>query len=231
MKSLVFDTSSIISISTNNLLDRLFELKKSYNGEFLISNSVKEELIDNPLKTKRFEFQAVLIADAVGKGRFKFFDNLAVKNKAAILMNVANNIFSIGGKPLRILDRAEIEGLVLAGVVKADAYVVDERTLRLLVEDYRKLQQLLERKFHNDVEVDKRNLKNFNELANVKIIRSVELMTIAFELGLLNEFSGGKDMINGYRRKMLEGVLWGLRLRGCGISTKEINDVLKLERV
>ena len=40
MKALIFDSSSIISIVTNNLLNILADLKKIYKGEFLISNEV-----------------------------------------------------------------------------------------------------------------------------------------------------------------------------------------------
>ncbi|HLC57357.1 MAG TPA: hypothetical protein VJH95_02185 [Candidatus Nanoarchaeia archaeon] len=232
MKSLVFDSSSVISIMTNNLMDVLFELKKRFNGEFFIPDAVKLELVDNPLRTRRFELQAVMLADYIGEGYFKFFENIAVKSQGEVLTETANNIFMIDGKALRIVDSAEICGLVLANMVKASAYVVDERTLRLLVEDYRKLKELFERKFNARVEVDRRSLKKFQEVVGgVKIIRSAELMTLGFELGLFNKYKSGGELVDGYKQRMLEGILWGLRLRGCSISTNEINEILKIEKV
>jgi len=33
---------------------------------------------------------------------------------------------------------------------------------------------------------------------------------------------------NGNKKDILDGLLWGLRLRGCAISTEEINDMIKL---
>jgi len=229
MKCLVFDSSSVISISTNNLLEILFKLKKHFNGEFFISESVKKELIDNPLMGKKFELQAIMLADYVSKGEFKFFQNIGVESKADVLVETANSIFSINGEYLKIVDKAEIEGLVLAVSLKAEAYVVDERTLRLLIEDYRHLTGLFERKFNAEVEVNKSNLKRFNEMIyGVKIIRSAELMTIAFELGLFDNLSDVKT--RDFDKKLLDGILWGLRLRGCSISTKEINEILKLEK-
>lgn len=54
MRALVFDTGSIISLVTNNLLWILPPLKKQFRGDFLISEAVKGEIIDHPLKTKKF---------------------------------------------------------------------------------------------------------------------------------------------------------------------------------
>src|SRR3989338_4139978 len=232
MKSLVFDSSSVISITTNNLLDVLYKLKEKFQGEFLISHTVKEELIENPLRRRRFELQAIMLADTLARGNFKFFDNTALNGKAEELTELANTTFFIDKNPLKIVDKAEVEGLILAGLVNAEAYVMDERTLRLFVEDYKNLLQLLERKFESRVEVDKDNLKRFKELiGNVKIIRSVELMTVAFEYGFFNEYNLGRKYVEDYKKKILEGILWGLRLRGCGISTREINDIMRIERV
>ena len=231
MRALVFDTSAVISISANNLLEVLFALKQHFQGEFFISPAVKRELIDNPLHTRRFELQAVLLADFIAKGSLKFLQHLAVEHKAAELTDVINRIFSINGKPLSIVDPAEVEGLVLAKMLKAEAYVIDERTLRLLVEDYHNLVRLFERKFGMRVGVDKSALHGFQDfLGDVHILRSAELMTVAFELGLFHGYLDGKQLIRDYEKKMLEGILWGLRLRGCAISTREIEDVLKLER-
>ena len=63
MKSIVFDTGSIISLVTTNLLWTLKRLKKRYKGDFLIPGSVKSELIDRPLKSKKFRLEGIVIQD------------------------------------------------------------------------------------------------------------------------------------------------------------------------
>ena len=47
MNDLFFDTSSIISLATNNLLSVLEELKKKFKGDFVISDAVRKESLDN----------------------------------------------------------------------------------------------------------------------------------------------------------------------------------------
>ena len=143
------------------------------------------------------------------------------------LLNLCNNIFLAGNKPIKILDKAEVEALVLTQLLQG-VYIVDERNIRLMVEDYRKLALLLERKLDTKIKIDNQNLKLFKqEISNIKIIRSAELMAVAFELGLFREYE------NKYagKKEILDGILWGLRLRGCAISTDEIEELIKIERV
>ena len=56
MKSLVFDSSTIITLAMNNLLSLLKPLKEKFQGEFYIPLSVKEEIIDVPFRSKKFKF-------------------------------------------------------------------------------------------------------------------------------------------------------------------------------
>ena len=74
MKALVFDSSSMISIVTNNLLNILSNLKKSYKGEFLISNEVLKEIIDDPLKNRKFKLEALQVAEFLSSGNMKLFN-------------------------------------------------------------------------------------------------------------------------------------------------------------
>jgi len=72
------------------------------------------------------------------------------------------------------------------------------------------------------------NIKEFkSEIKDVNIIRSAELMTIAFEMGLFNEYEN--KYVN--KKEILDGILWGLKLRGCAISSEEIDEILRIERV
>lgn len=222
MKSLVFDTSSVISIVTNDLLWTIRDLKKIFNGDFYIPNSVKFELIDKAKATKLFKLESIMVSKSIDDKDFISYQALNVDD---LLFNV-NSIFSFNGKPLHILDRAEVEALALVLRLQADAYVVDERTMRLLVEDPMALKRLLEGKLHRKIDVNKKLLKEFEEIYNgVKIIRSTELMTIAYEKGLLDKYVTKENT----DKDLLEGLLWGLRLRGSSISTDEIDEIIKLE--
>ena len=68
MRSIVFDTGPIISLTTNNLLWLLEPLKKKYKGHFHITSDVKRELIDRPLQTKKFKFEALQVMHIIKKG-------------------------------------------------------------------------------------------------------------------------------------------------------------------
>lgn len=122
---------------------------------------------------------------------------------------------------IKITHKGEMESLYMCVILDA-VFVVDERTIRMLVENYKNLRKLLESKLHTKVDVNEKNLKLFlNQVKNIKIIRSSELMTVAFELELFKEYKN--------KRELLDGLLWGLRLRGCAISTDEINEIESLE--
>src|SRR3989344_1057959 len=227
MNDLIFDTSTIISLATNNLLDIMEQLKKKFKGDFIISKAVKEEVLDHPLQIRKYKLEAIMISSLIQNNIFKIYSNINIEAKTMSLLSLCNDIFLANGRPIKILDKAEVEALVLTQLLRG-TYVVDERNIRLLVEDYRKLAQLLERKLDTKITINNQNIKQFkSEISNVNIIRSAELMTVAFELGLFKEYEN--KFTN--KKEILDGILWGLRLRGCAISTDEINELIKIERV
>ena len=172
MKSLVFDSSSVISLATNNLIWTLPILKQKFKGEFFITEAIKEELVNNPIKIRRFELEAIMLADNLAKGDLKFYKNDIILNKkTSYLLDLANKIFRVNNNYIKILDRAEVEGLVLASILNSDAYVVDERTIRLLVEEPDNLVSLLSRKLNTKIYLDKENLNKFSkEVKNVSLL-------------------------------------------------------------
>ncbi|MBS3152544.1 hypothetical protein J4230_03995 [Candidatus Woesearchaeota archaeon] len=222
MKTLVFDTSSVISIVANDLLWVLKPLKQIFRGEFYIPNSVKFELIDKPFTTKMFKLESIMINKSITEGDFLVNNPLNVDD---LLIHI-NSIYSVKEKILHIVDRGEVEALALVLRVQAAAYVVDERTMRLLIENPYTLRRILERKLHIKVDINKKLLKEFSEIVKgVKVIRSTELLIIAYEKGLLNKFvTVGSTEID-----LLDGLLWGLKLRGCSISSDEISEITKFE--
>src|SRR3989338_4059011 len=151
MKTLVFDTSSIITVVTNDLLWVFRPLKEFFKGEFYIPNSVKLELVDKPFNTKMFKLESIMINKAITDGDLITYNSLNIDN---LLLHV-NSIFSVNGKPLHVLDKGEVEALALTLRLQAEAYVVDERTMRLLIENPYLLRKLLEKKLHTRVDMNK----------------------------------------------------------------------------
>ncbi len=233
MKALVFDASPLITISMNGLLDTLRLLKKSYGGRFCISEGIKKEVVDNPIHTKRFKFEAIKIMDTIKDGYLEVCNKKGIDKLTKELLWLSNHIYQAKGNWIKILHEGELSALALCLYLNADAYVVDERTMRMLIEDPVNLAELLSQKLHINVTTNEKNLMKFQGIVkDVKIIRSVELMTVAFEKGLLDKYSArvGKKLVDvNIRKELLDGVLWGLKLRGCSISVQEINQLMKIE--
>ncbi|MFH1331834.1 MAG: hypothetical protein ABIH63_00940 [archaeon] len=231
MKSLVFDTSTIISIATNNLLWVLPELKKRFRGEFYIAPTVKHEVIDIPLQSKKYKLEAMQILSLMGEGIIKTYRNS--KKRVQEISEMANKIFKSKDTWIQIMHEGEIESLAVAIDLNADAYVIDERNTRLLIENPEVLGDLLQQKLHTKIQIDYNNLRRFKEyVKGIRIIRSIELMTIAYELGMMNEYlrKEGREIAKiDLRRNLVDGMLWGLKLKGCSITKKEIREIIGLE--
>ena len=133
-----------------------------------------------------------MISSLIQNNIFKIYSNINIEAKTMSLLSLCNDIFLANGRPIKILDKAEVEALVLTQLLRG-TYVVDERNIRLLVEDYRKLAQLLERKLDTKITINNQNIKQFkSEIKDINIIRSAELMVVAFEKGLFNEYENKK---------------------------------------
>ncbi len=226
MSSLIFDTGPIISLTTNNLLWILDELKKKYKGDFIITSSVHHELIDRPLESKKFKFEALQVMKSVDDGILTVLDDAELRNTTIELLDLANRSFMTNNNYLRIVQFAEMSSIAAALHVNADAFVVDERTSRLLIENPKVLEKIFAQHLHTDVQVEMKNLMAFkNKIKSIKVIRSVELVTVAFEKGLLDRYL---PPIPNKKRVLLESVLWGVKLNGCAVSEKEIDGILSM---
>ena len=228
MKSLVFDSSTIISLSLNNLLYLLPELKHRFNGQFFITESVKKEIIDNPIRSKKFKLEALQIHQLILDNTLEVYGQ-QLEKQTQNLLNLINNIFKAENHFIRLVDIAEVESLALANLLKA-TYVVDERTIRMIIENPNELKNLLERKLHTKILINQENLKELQKEIDINIIRSSELGIVAYSLGLLKNLTQ-KDHLTNYNLKheLVDGILWGLKLNGCSISQEEIEQAEKTE--
>lgn len=232
-RSIVFDTSAIISLASNSLLWVMGDLRKQFKGHFFIPGSVKAEIIDTPLKSKRFKLEAMQVLSEVAKNNIEIFDHSEeVQREISELSVTANSIFMARGNYIRIAHSGELGAIAIARLLDSDAVVIDERTTRILIEEPQKLADLLEAKLHTPITINRENLRKFQDKVNgLPVLRSSELGVIAFEMGLFDRYalSGEEKYVADPKLNVLDGVLWGLRLRGCAISTEEIDAILKLE--
>jgi predicted nucleic acid-binding protein len=233
MKAIVFDTGPVISLTINSLLWVLEELRKEYKGEFYITPAVYDELINKPLSTRKYKLEALQVLPYITKGTLKVYNNLPIITIAKELEAAANRIFQVEGTYVQIVHRGEIEAVATAVFLKAEAIAIDERTTRHLIESPERIAQHMESTMHKTVTINSENLKRVKELiGNLKVIRSVELVTVAYEKGFLNKYTenAATRIVPNIKQAVLEGALWGVKLNGCSVKEEEINDILKMEK-
>src|SRR3989344_3172814 len=217
MKYLIFDSGPLINFAMNGSLDILEKLKKEFDGDFLITKEVNQEIIDTPLTIKRFELEALQLKSLYDRGIIKLADitpkqvDELRKNRDEI-MNTANTTFRTKKRYIHLIDKGESAVLALSRIVKPNLIVIDERTTRILCENPENLKKLLEKKLHTSIMANKKNYAYFKEY---KIIRSTELAYIAYKKGFFNI----KDP------RALEATLYALKYRGCSVSEAEIEEI------
>ena len=100
---------------------------------------------------------------------------------------------------------------------------MDERTLRLFIEKPENMESLLEHRFKHDVKTDLLLMKQFQEqLKGVTIIRSIELVGVAFKLGMLDCYLPQQE---NAKELLLESVLWATKYNGCAVTNHEIEEL------
>jgi hypothetical protein len=221
MKYLIFDSGPIINFAMNGILPVLKRLKKEFDGEFLITKEVKQEIIDTPLNIKKYELEALQIKELFDEGIIKHanlsiqqVDELRVKREE--IMNMANTTFYANNHPIHLVEKGECAALALASITKEpNVIVIDERTARMLCENPENLRKLLQKKLGTNITANKRNYEFF---AKFKVIRSTELAYIAFNKGLIDL----KD------KRTLEALFYALKYHGCSISEEEIEEAKML---
>lgn len=224
MKAIIFDSSTLINFAMNGLLTEFRELRKLFDGKFLITREIVAEVVDKPLKIKRFELEALKIKELIMDKVLELpssvnVDENKISKMTTEIMNLANNTFIGKGNAIHLIDIGESSCLVLSKLLDEkgikNVLSVDERTTRLLGEKPDNLKSLLEKRLHTDIEVKEENLKSFS---NFKFIRSTELIYIAYKKGI----------VKLKNHDVLDALLYALKLNGCSISDEEISDMERL---
>jgi len=222
---LIFDSSSLISITMSGLLNELKKLKKNFPGKFIIPEEVKFEIINRPLEIKKFELEALKLNQLLKEGILEMPESIGINskeisNETKRLLEIANTtFFENKEKGIHLIDLGETACLALSKTLTKkgikNLVVIDERTTRLLSEKPENLKKLLIKKIHTPILMKKENLDNFSK---IKMVRSAELMFLAYKKGLMEL----KD------KKTLDAVLYALKFKGCGISGKEIESLKRM---
>lgn len=224
MKALIFDSGTLINLSMNGLLYILEGLKDDSDIRFLITPSVKYEIIDRPINVPRFELGALRVKDLLEKGVLQLPDSLKISSKELDVktkefLEIANNLLKINGSPLKIVSEGEMSCLALSEILFSqnieNIIGVDERTTRTLCESPKDLSKMISARIHKKVEIASDNVNLFSKY---EIVRSSEIILAAYKKGVIK--------IQG--SKVLEALLYATKFKGSSISYEEINFLKKM---
>lgn len=226
MKAIVFDSGPVITFALNSLLPLFGFLQEHYEGIFYIPSDVQKEIIDIPSKSKKYGFESYLVRSLLKDNIIETFDTKVYRQETNMISKIANSIYSINEKNLEILNAGELDALILAKNINAEAVVIDERTTRLILENPYRLKNNLEKKFKGKIKINKENLKEFERhFSTIKIIRSVELALIGLDRGFFNSMIRFEN-----KQDFVKSLLWALKLNGAAISEREIQILTKFYR-
>lgn len=223
-KALIFDSGTLITLSMNGLLYILEELKKIFQGKFIITEQVKYETLDRPINVPRFELEALRVKNLLDKKIIEMPNELGINSKeinkeTEHLISIANHCVKANNSWIKILSEAETSCLALSKILTnqgiENIIAIDERTTRILTEKPENLKQIMESRLHTKVELYQNSL---NEFKNFRFIRSTELVYVAYKKNLLK--------LKG--PKVLEAALFATKFKGASVSYDEIEELKKL---
>ena len=136
------------------------------------------------------------------------------------LMNSANTMFVGNGNEIQLIHQGEASCLALSKLMNErkikNVLAIDERTTRMLVEKPGNLKELLEKKLHAKIKLRE---SNFQQFKGFKIIRSTELMYLAYK----------NNLIRWEGKEILDALLYALKFKGCAISSEEIEEIKRIK--
>jgi hypothetical protein len=223
-KAIIFDSGTLINLSMNGLLYILEELKNKTNVKFIITNQVKYETIDRPLKVPRFELGALRIYRLLENKIIELpitldIDENEINKKTKIFLDKANSLLISKGREIKIVSQAEMSCLALSEILTnleiPNMIAIDERTTRILAEKPENLEKLMSHRLHTKVKL---KTKNFKPFKNFRFLRSTELVFVAHKLNLLKI----------KHPKTLEAALYATKFKGASVSWDELKVLKKL---
>ncbi len=212
MERIVSDSGPLISLSTVCLLDVFSFLKK----EVVVTPSVYEEVYSYPIRKRRYMWSALRIERLNPR-----VDSLSASERSLSeeLLHLINNIFYSHRGPLTIVQPAEVDSAVLS--LRYDKLLLmDERTLRLVIEDPEQLRNRLSRKIHAWVKINRKALDEVKGIiGDLFVVRSVDIVSYAYEKGYFDAFPR-KDIA-------LKAALFALKYGGSAVGEEEIEEYVR----
>jgi hypothetical protein len=208
----------------NGVTDYIRQLKKAFQGKFLITQEVKYEIVDKPMKINRFRLEALKLKGLIDDGTLEFPPSVGIKEpelrkKAEQLLEIANSTFSGSRSPVKILDIGETSCLALSTSLTEkgikNVLAIDERTTRLLVEKPENLIRIFENRMNIKITPKP---KNYSYFKGIQVIRSTELVYVAYK----------KDLIKFKGKNALDALLYAMKSKGAAISNEEIEEIKKI---
>lgn len=224
MKAVIFDSGALISLSMNSLLPLLLDLKKSFDGKFLITREVEYEIVKRPMDIKKYKLEAMMIKRLIDDKILEFPESLNinskdVSNSTQDFLKSSNSLFFSKDRPIHLIDLGESSCLALSKILLTkgmkNVIVIDERTTRVLGERPENVQRLMESKLHE--KLFKKGVED-SAFKNMVFIRSAELIYVAYKKGLIKSAD----------KNLLDAMLYGVKFKGCAISSDEIREIEKL---
>lgn len=223
MKALLFDSGPIINFSMNGLLDVLEKMHANFEGKFLITSYVKREVCDHPIHVKQFELGALRVQHLIEKKVLESPESLGIseqelQEETRRVTDEANHFLRSEGHWINLVSEAEMSCFALAHALRKrniDSMIaMDERTARMLAEKPENLERLMSQKLHRSVMQAGKKLM----LDGMKIVRSPELVYIAYKKGLI-------DLADN---RALEALLYATKFKGASISFEEVEELKKI---
>ena len=223
-KVLIFDSGALISLAMSGLIGEIRNLKKIFDGKFMITQSVKGEVIDKPMTIKRFELEAMMIQQLLDDKILEMPSSLNINEREVRegtqkILDISNNIFYTRKRPVHLIDVGEASCLALSKILNdktiENIIAIDERTTRMLGEKPENLKKLMESKLHMPVFDKNADYKFFK---GFKFIRSTELIYVAYK----------KNLISIKNKNLLDALLYALKFSGAAISDDEIAEIKRI---
>ena len=220
MKAIIFDSGALISFTMAGLVPELIELRKIFDGKFLITKEVKKELVDTPLNIKKFELEAMKIQQLIDNKVLDLPQSIGVKDSEVEkerenFLNLANNTFTTNRGPVKLIHFGESSCLGLSKILTergiSNLIAIDERTTRLLAEKPGNLEE----KIHTSINAKTENYRFFEKF---RFIRSTELIYVAYK----------KKIVQFKKGDVLDALLYALKFKGAAISGDEIREIKRL---
>ncbi len=218
--ALIFDSSTLISLGNADLYSTLYDLKTKYpNLRMIIPNGVYEEVVSIGDKSEKFAWSAIRIKKLISD---KIIELVPIedkdRDKYIKLDKELNSIFKTSYSNMEILQKGEIECILLYSSINASLLAIDELTTRLLIESPNQLKDLMQSRYKVNIYFDSVLLNNYSHyFDNINVVRSVDLVA----------FFDRQGMFSSYGENILKPLLYSLKYSGCAVTSDEIDSYIQ----